>query len=226
MPEMPQMPPQISEPDHSHAETGRFVTMYKHALQGIPPKARLAALAVSLVLSLVLIGPAIYTSLSSQPATLNLICRHNLMTAELSVFIDGKLSFSDHLSGTATKRFGIFGKQVSGAFSKSLTVPSGEHVMQVQLRSPGSGFDQTKQSEFNLPPGKEATVVIATQRNELSLAYEGPSVDPVKAGSDYSESVRWILLTAMGSAVSAAIGFFVQEFLRSKKAVKPVEDHR
>jgi hypothetical protein len=214
---MPEMPPQIPEPDRSHARAGRVVTMYQRALRAIPPKARLAVLAGALVLSLVLIGPAIYTSLSSQPATLNLLCRHNLLTAELSVFIDGKLSFTDHLSGTASKRFGLFGKQVSGTFSKSLTVPSGEHVVQVELRSPESGFDQTKQSEFNLLPGKEARLVIATQRNELSLAYEGPSADPVKAGSDYSESVRWILLTAMGSAVSAAIGFFVQEFLRSKK---------
>jgi hypothetical protein len=219
---MPQMPPQISEPGRPPAVAGRVATIYKQAVRAIPPKARLAVLAGSLVL----IGLAIYTSLSSQPATLNLLCRHNLPTAELSVFIDGKLSFTDHLSGTASKRFGLFGKQVSGTFSKSLSVPSGEHIAQVQLKSPETGFDQTKQCEFNLLPGKEATLLIATQRNELSVAYEGPAVDPVKAGADYSESLRAILLTVMGSAVSAAIGFFVQEFLRSKKTGKPAEDHR
>ena len=212
---MPENPLQISEPGRSLTVAGRVRATCKRAVQWIPPKARLAVLAGSLVL----IGLAVYTSLSSGSATLNLVCRHNLGAADLSVYIDGKLSYKGQISGSAKKRFGIFEKRVKGAFSKSLAVPYGEHIVQVHLRSAADGFDQTKRCGVNLLPGKEATLLIATQRSGMSLVYQGPPVAPAKdAGSDYSGSVRSVLVTVFGSAVSAAIGFIVQEFLRSRKA--------
>ena len=44
-----------------------------------------------------------------------------------------------------------------------------------------------------------------------------------KSGSPYSDSLRSVLITLLGSGVSAAIGFFVQEFLRSKKTTQAAE---
>jgi len=60
---------------------------------------------------------------SSEPGSLNLVCRHNLRTADLSVFVDGRPAFSDQVSGTAKKRFGVFDKKVEGTFSKTFVFP-------------------------------------------------------------------------------------------------------
>jgi hypothetical protein len=51
----------------------------------------------------------------------------------------------------------------------------------------------------------------------MSLVYPGPVTAPTKnLGSAFPDSLRSILVTLLGSAVSAAIGFVVQEFLRSR----------
>jgi hypothetical protein len=211
---MPGTPAPASEPRGSLAAAGRAEATWKRAVQWIPPKARLAVV----VGLLVLIALAVYTSLTSGSSTLHLVCRHNLRTAELSVLIDGRLSYSDQISGSAKKRFGLFARRVEGTFSKSLAVPSGEHVVEVHLRSAADGFDQTKRVGVSLLPGKGATVAIATQRSGMSLVYQGPRVGTAKdAGSDFSNSLRSILVTVVGSAASAGIGFIVQEFLRSRK---------
>lgn len=211
---MPETPTQKPEAPRASAPAGPIAAACNRVVQLIPPKARLAVLAGSLVL----VGLAVYTSLSGGSATLNLICRHDLRSADISVSIDGRTTYTDHISANPKKLFGILGKR-GEIFSKSLTVPSGEHVVQVHLISATSGFDQTKQHELDLRPGNEATLLIAAQRSGMSLVYQGPVTAPSKnLGSVYSDSLRSILVTLLGSAVSAVIGFFVQDFLRSKKA--------
>ena len=82
------------------------------------------------------------------------------------------------------------------------------------------GCYQTKQRELNLLPGNETTLRIDAQRNGRLLCIQ------VRDGSDKKSRVAFprthcgglILVTLLGSAVSAAIGFVVQEFLRSRKA--------
>ena len=197
----------------------RVRALCTQALHRIPRVARVAALigAVILVLLAVL---GVHTYLAGGSAVLNLVCRHNLRAADLAVYIDGKLSYTEQLSGSAKKRFGIVGPRVAKTFSKSLVVPSGEHVVNVHLKSAADGFDQEQSCSLNLPPGKAGTLVIAMQQNGMSLTFQGSPVAPVgSAGSGYRDSVRWILLTVGGSAVSAGIGFMVQEFLRSRKAI-------
>jgi hypothetical protein len=53
----------------------------------------------------------------------------------------------------------------------------------------------------------------------MSLAYQGaaPTPDP-SSGTDFIRPLRSILLTAAGSVASAAIGFMVQEFLKSRNS--------
>ncbi len=212
---MAETPAQASKPGRSPTVADRAAATWKRAVERIPPKARLSAL----VGFLVLIALAVYISLTRGSATLHLVCRHNLRTAELSVSVDGRLRYTEQISGSAKKHFGIFAKRVEGTFSESLGVPSGNHVVEVHLRSAPERFDQTKRVGVNLLPGKEATVLIATQRSGMSLVYQGPPVGTaVDAGSDYSGSLRSILVMVLGSAASAGVGFIVQEFLRSRRA--------
>jgi hypothetical protein len=201
------------------ASEPRLEARCNSALRRLPRKMRLALLAGSFFA----LACFLYAFLSSGSATLNVVCRHSFRSAELSVFVDGKLNHSEQISGIAKKRFGLFDTRVEGSFSKSLAVPAGEHLVQVRLRSATDGFDQTKQCRINLPAGKDATVVVSTQRGAMSLAYQGPAAG-TETASGYFNSLRTVVVTVLGSAVSAAIGFVVQDFLRSRKVSFPVQN--
>ena len=211
---MNEAPTQKPKPPRASAIAGLIIATFNRVVQLIPPKARLAVLTGLLVL----VGLAVYTSLLGGSATLNLICRHDLRSADISVSIDGRTTYTDHISASPKKLFAILGKR-DETFSKSLTVPPGEHVVQVHLSSATDGFDQTKQRELNFLHGNENTLRIDAHRNGMSLVYPGPATSPTNnLGSAFPDSLRSILVTLLGSAVSAAIGFVVQDFLRSRKA--------
>ena len=190
---MNETPTQKPEPPRASAPAGPIIATFNRVVQLIPPKARLAVLTGLLVL----VGLAVYTSLFGGSATLNLICRHDLRSADISVSIDGRTTYTDHISASPKKLFAILGKR-GETFSKSLTVPSGEHVVQVHLSSATDGFDQTKQRELNLLPGNETTLRIDAQRNGMSLVYPGPVTAPTKnLGSAFPDSFRSILLPCL-----------------------------
>src|SRR5215469_822340 len=199
-------------PPHASGLADSAKAAWNRVIRIVPTKARLGLLTGSVVLVVL----AIYTSLSGGSATLNLICRHDLRSADISVSIDGKTIYTDHISASPKKFYDILVKR-SETFSKSLTVPSVEHVVQVHLSSATDGFDQTKQHDLNLLAGNEATLVIGAQQGGMSLTYQNHATIPTKNLSTYSDSLRSILVTLLGSGVSATIGFFVQDFLRSKK---------
>jgi hypothetical protein len=192
---------------------GRLTAVCQGVLDRIPPKARLA----SLVGSLVLVASAVYALSSRGTGTLVLNCRHDIRSAELAVSIDGHITYTGHFSANPKKRFILFG-QTSETFSKSLTVPTGEHILQVRLSSAADGISQTKQCKFDLSSGGEGTLEIVVKKRGLSLEYAGPPGDPEKNHElNYLDSLRPVFSTILGSAVSAFIGFMVQEFLRAKK---------
>ena len=215
---MPETPIQKPKPSHASILLHAAKASFNRVVRLIPPKGRTALLTGSIVL----ISLVVYTSLTG-PATLNLICRHTLRSAEISVSIDGKTIYSDHISASPKKFYEILGKR-SETFSKSLTVPSGNRVVEVHLSSATDGFDQTRQCELSVSPGKEATLLIEAQQSGMSLVNKGSATGPTRnLGSANSDSLRSVLVTLLGSGVSAAVGFFVQEFLRSKKTTQAAE---
>jgi hypothetical protein len=212
---MLETPTQSSQPSRSLGVVERVAATCKCVVQWIPPKARLAVLAGSLVLT----GLAVYGVLRSGSATLNLVCRHSLRSADLEVSIDGKLSYADQFSGSPIKRFGLVGKRVEKTYSKSLAVPAGEHVVQVHLSSAADGFDQTKVRRVSLQHGKVSTLLVAAQPDGMSLVFQGSTTDQSAGmGSNYLDSLWSLLVMVAGSGVSAGIGFLVQDFLRRKTA--------
>jgi len=82
------IPTQAPDSAHSASSGRRVAAICNQIVQQIPAKARLPVLAGGVVLSTL----AAYTYLSSGSAILNVVCRHIFRSAELSVFIDGKLS--------------------------------------------------------------------------------------------------------------------------------------
>jgi hypothetical protein len=215
---MPETPIQEPKPSHASILLDSAKASFNRIVRLIPSKARVGLLTGSIVL----ISLAVYTSLTGS-ATLNLICRHALRSADISVSIDGKTIYSDHISASPKKFYEILGKR-SETFSKSLTVPSGNRLVVVHLTSATDGFDQTTQCELSVPPGKEATLLVEAQQSGMSLVNKGSATASARnLESGYSDSLRSVLVTLLGSGVSAVIGFFVQEFLRSKKTAQPAQ---
>lgn len=184
---------------------------YRRVIERIPSRLRIPVLIGSLALMCL----GLYGVWSSGNATLQVVCRHNFRSADLAVRVDGNLAFSEHLSGGSRKRFGLF-EQVEGNFSRSLALPSGGHLVEVQLKSAEDGFNQTKSSRIQLPSGEVTALQVSTSRNSLSLSYQGPDVS--SAGwSRFGDGLQSIAVSLIGAAASAGIGFFVQDYLRSKK---------
>jgi hypothetical protein len=212
---MSEIPMASPEPQPHRTAAGRLADIFRRVLEWLPPKARLAVFFGLLVM----VPLAVYSYLSNGHGDLNLICRHTFQAAELTVSVDGKLAFADQSSGTVKKRFGFLDKKVEGTLSKALSLPLGRHTVRVSLKSPSEQFEQTRQIVVNLVSGKESTVTITAQRGDLSLAYEGPPALSNTVSTPEGSSAFWsILMTVMGAVGSAAIGFMVQEFLRSRKA--------
>jgi len=191
---------------------------WQRFFQWIPPKARAAA-AVGVV---VFIVAGLYGILSSGSSVLNLVCQHNLKSADLSFSVDGKSIYSDHISATVKRRFGFLDKKVEGTFSRSFTISSGKHDLKIRVASAPDRFDQTKLIAVSLVSGKEATVIVNAQRGSLVVSYDGPPVLENKDGNpSYAAGFHSVLMTVVGSAASAVIGFMVQEFLRKRKIGLP-----
>ena len=203
---------QTSSPAVAASTTVNPPGLCRRAIDWIPVKARLAVLSGSLVL----VGIAAYSAFSSGSATLHMSVRHNFREAEISVLVDGRPSLNEHLSGASKKRLGLF-EQIEGNFSKSVAIPSGDHTVEVELRSTADGVNLARSSHVKVESGQEATISVSANRNNMTLNYQGAAVVQDSSNAHLTENAMSLLLTMLGSVGSAAVGFFVQEFLRSKK---------
>ncbi|HEY2842670.1 MAG TPA: hypothetical protein VGJ09_03430 [Bryobacteraceae bacterium] len=186
--------------------------MLSRAIGWIPLKLRIGLTAGAVVL----IALGIYAAFLSGSSTLHILVHHNFREADLSLVVDGRVNFTEHLSGSAKKRLGLF-EQVNGNFSKTLPLPAGEHLVEVQLRSAADGVNQSRSSRIKILDGQEATLSVSASRNSMNLNFQGASVTPDSSVSNLADHALSLALTVMGSALTAAVGFFVQDFLRSKK---------
>ncbi len=171
-----------------------------------------------ILLAVGVLAVALVVHSTSRSAKLRVTGHHGFRNLGVTVSVDRKPAFTDQVAGTAKKRLGLLSK-VEGSFSKTLSLEPGDHVVQVRLVSAGDHFDQTRQCVVTVTPGQESTLLVSASRNGMSLQFQGgrpelPAPSPVTEYAGYFQS---ILLTMGGSALSAAIGFMVQDFLKSRK---------
>lgn len=190
------------------------------AVGRLPPKARFA-LFLGLV-ALVLIAISVVLSLPS--ATIRLVCRHDLRSADMTVSIDGTIVHMGTVTGASRKWFGVLEK-TEGSYSAILPVSSGRHTVLVRLRAPG--YDRSRSIQGDFSRGQESILSIDAGR-DLALAWRDPggasAPEPASGSSSWLKYAGSILLTIFGSIVSASIGVFVQDFLRSRKAARLAEE--
>jgi hypothetical protein len=157
---------------------------------------------------------------SATSATLTVAGHHGFRRAQVSIWVDGDLKSQYEVSGSAKKRFGVLEK-VDGVFSRSLRVATGDHNLRVRFQSLTDSSDITRQCRVSVQAGTESTVYVNADRGLMSLSFAG-SAPRIKSSpeppSEYAKTLQSIFMAIAGSALSATVGFVVQDFLRSRRA--------
>ncbi len=176
---------------------------------------RKARFALSLgLLAAILLGVSAYVSLPS--ATLKLVGRHDFRSAELTVSVDGEVVLRDTVTGAVKRLWGVLEK-TEGTYTRTLPISAGKHVVQVRMR--GTGYDRTRSIPGDFPRGRATTLSIDSGRDLILAWRNAPSApEAAAAGSAWFRYAASVLMTIMGSVISASIGVLVQDFLRSRKA--------
>ncbi len=154
-------------------------------------------------------------------ATLTVAGRHSFRQTEISIWVDGDLKSTFEVSGSAKKKLGVFQK-VDGSFSRSLRVGAGDHTVRVRVHSLGDGSDIVRQCQASVQSGTESTVYVNADRGLLSLGFASGAPrtkpEPESSSGGYMKMMQSVLMAIAGSALSATVGFLVQDFLKSRKA--------
>jgi hypothetical protein len=166
--------------------------------------------------AMLVLGLVVLSSSFSRSAKLNISCQHSFPSAEVSVSLDGNLLYRGEVSGTR-KRFGFFGSSKGHGLAKSVEVPAGRHTIQVRLNA--EGYDQTKTASILFSQDQENSLSITQDRHGLFLMSQAGPEAPSESGflTSYQRYLSSIVLSILGSGMSAMIGFLVQDFMRSQK---------
>lgn len=155
-------------------------------------------------------------------ATLTIAGHHGFRRADVSVFIDGDQKTTYEVTGSARKKFGVLQK-IEGSFSRSLRVSPGDHIVKVRFHSLTDSSDITRQCNVNVQARTESTVYVNADRGLLSLSFAGSPgklrTEP-EPDNGYAKMLQSVFMAIAGSALSATVGFVVQDFLKSRKAAQ------
>jgi len=100
-------------------------------------------------------------------ATLDIRSSHAFRSADLSIWVDGKLAHQGKLTGVVKKSW--FRSTVRGSFSESLTVPAGKHVVRVRVRSAGEGYDQSREITADMAEDQAHRLVLGFSEKGRTL---------------------------------------------------------
>ena len=97
--------------------------------------------------------------LTTPSVPLRVESQHSFRSADLSIWVDGDLIYEGMLTGVASRSW-LIRTTVRGSFSESLSVPAGERVVRVHVRSEGEGYDQTREAEVEFQEDRPSTLVL------------------------------------------------------------------
>jgi hypothetical protein len=159
---------------------------------------------------------AVHTAVSSTDSRLHLKVQHGFRSAQLTVWVDGKLTFTTRVSGAMKKRFGLIPDSVQGSVSESIPVSSGNHNVRVRLESDdGSGVEDSISGEF--ASHAERDLLASARRSGVSLSWQGSAstTAPTLSGSTgsgwFERYAGSLFLTIAGSIISALTGYAIRE---------------
>ena len=181
----------------------------------IPTKGWIAAGAVLIIGLLLIVRASV-----AKDSTLHLRVQHTFRSAQVSLWIDGDLTYSGKVVGSARKRFGVIPDgTLLGSVSQVMPVSSGRHRIKIRVE-PEDGNVQEAVIAGEFQSHTERTLSANARSGGVSLSWAGESgaeraseapQDSSSSSSSIGHYVSWFLLTIAGSLISALTGFAVKE---------------
>lgn len=145
-------------------------------------------------------------------ASLKVQMQHSFRSAQVSVWVDGDLACSEHLTGSQRRRFGLLPAGIGGNFSRLLQVPAGRHTVKVRVTS-DEGYDNTGSITGDFPQDSQVSLQVSPRRSgDLGMVWQGMSTMAAESGPAwYVKYASSLLMTAVGSLVSAVMAYVVKQ---------------
>lgn len=145
-------------------------------------------------------------------ASLKVQMQHSFRSAQVSVWVDGDLACSEHLTGSQRRRFGLLPAGIGGNFSRLLQVPAGRHTVKVRVTS-DEGYDNSGNITGDFPQDSQVSLQVSPRRSgDLGMVWQGMSTMAAESGPAwYVKYASSLLMTAVGSLVSAVMAYVVKQ---------------
>jgi len=109
---------------------------------------------------------------ATAPATLEIEVEHRFAEAQLSVWVDDRLTYTHQLEGTDKKHLVVF-HHVQGHEFHAMQVSPGKHSLKVQVTSDGAAYDQSATASGEFVSGQESVLRINfSKHGEISLSLQ------------------------------------------------------
>ena len=155
---------------------------------------------------------ALAAHVGNSGAMLRVQMQHSFRSAQVSVWVDGSLACSEHITGSERRRFGLLPAGIGGTFSRLLQVSAGRHTVKVRVTS-DEGYDNTGSITGDFPEESQVNLQVSPRRSgDLGMNWQGMST--MTADSTPAWYVKYtssLLMTAVGSLVSALMAYVVKE---------------
>ena len=173
--------------------------------------------------AILLVGVTLKIAFSHPVMTLRVNANHPFRAAQIIVWVDQEQVLNDVMTGGSGLRKRVYPYQFFlGSYTRSMTVPAGPHLIQVRVAATDEGFDLSR--TLNTKLKKDSTLVLQVSCGPRSMAIS--TVDLKAAGkfrkaAQQVEASVWfdryaspVFFSLGGSAMSAAVAFFIQEILK------------
>jgi serine/threonine-protein kinase len=136
------------------------------------PDDELSAKTPARTVGLTEIRPAVSED-SSHSCQLGIAVEHHFVTADISVWIDDRASYSHSLRGATKKRVMLF-KGVEGYLSDVVQLKPGDHQIRVRVLSADGSYDESDSISGTFAPGSEKLLAVDFDRHNrrMRLTFE------------------------------------------------------
>jgi len=125
--------------------------------------------------------PVSYPAKPVADATLDIEIEHHFSEADLSVWVDDKLTYDHPLRNQPKKHWNPFRGNVKE--TESMRIASGKHRVRVRIRSTPEKYEQTETVVGSFAKNHPATLLISFQGHtkDMQLEFQKPSADALPA---------------------------------------------
>ncbi len=104
-------------------------------------------------------------------ANLRIDVEHPFSSGKVSLWVDGKLKYTEALHGEAKKKLIVFRKTEGHTYDK-IQVPSGKHSIRVRVQSAEQYYDLTNAITANLSDGSTQTLSVRCEKEAVKLSVD------------------------------------------------------